>query len=86
MRRMGVFLLCAAWAFPALASAGETITYTYDAQGRLIQVDRAGTVNDGATAKYFYDDAESRTRVKVIGTGRSAPPSAPPQPSQQPRH
>lgn len=51
------------------AQAGETITYNYDALGRLVQVSRAGTVNNGATAAYTYDPANNRTNVTTTAPG-----------------
>lgn len=49
------------------ALASETITYTYDAQGRLIQVDHAGGPNNGVKREYAYDDADNRTQKKTTG-------------------
>jgi YD repeat-containing protein len=43
--------------------AAETITYTYDAKGRLVTVVRSGTVNNGVTATYSHDKANNRTAV-----------------------
>lgn len=48
-------------------SATETITYTYDAKGRLVLVNRSGTVNNNVVANYTYDRADNRTNVKVTG-------------------
>ena len=45
------------------ASATETITYTYDARGRLIKVVHSGTVNNNNQACYQYDKADNRTNV-----------------------
>ena len=45
------------------ASANETITYTYDARGRLIKVVHTGTVNNNNQACYVYDKADNRTNV-----------------------
>ncbi len=56
----------------APAMAAETITYTYDARGRLVQVARTGTVNNGVTTSYQFDKADNRT-VKTT-TGSSSPP------------
>jgi YD repeat-containing protein len=47
------------------ASASETINYSYDALGRLVQVRRTGTVNNNVTANYQYDKAGNRTNVNV---------------------
>jgi len=47
------------------ASASETITYSYDARGRLVQVKHGGTVNNNVTANYTYDKADNRTNVNV---------------------
>jgi YD repeat-containing protein len=61
--------------FPALlllgasAQASETITYTYDALGRLVAVARSGSVNNGASSAYGYDPANNRTNVTVTGGG-----------------
>ncbi len=49
------------------ANAGETFDYTYDAQGRLIKVERSGTVNDNVDTVFEYDDAGNRTREKTTG-------------------
>jgi hypothetical protein len=49
------------------ANASETLTYTYDALGRVVKVSRTGTVNNGVTANYSYDHADNRTNVTVTG-------------------
>lgn len=56
------------------ASAAETIDYTYDAQGRLIKVERSGTVNNDVDTDYEYDDADNRTREKITGSTNLPPP------------
>lgn len=53
--------------YPAIASAAETVTYTYDAKGRLIKVVHTGTVNNGVTTDYTHDKADNRKNVKVSG-------------------
>ncbi|HEY0313477.1 MAG TPA: hypothetical protein VGC56_13385 [Allosphingosinicella sp.] len=57
-----------------IAAATETITYTYDARGRLIKVERTGTVNNGVTTTYTHDKADNRSNVTVTGSPNSSPP------------
>src|SRR6478735_8405561 len=69
-------LLVCALSVPALvastqSSASETVTYGYDGRGRLVQVGRSGSVNDGFQANYSYDKADNRTNVTVSGPGFS---------------
>lgn len=45
----------------AAAFAAETITYKYDARGRLIRVVHTGSVNNNVTTNYTIDKAENRT-------------------------
>lgn len=49
------------------AQAAETITYTYDAQGRLVTVVSSGSVNNGVQTVYAHDNADNRQRVTVSG-------------------
>lgn len=65
MRRMLAVLLLVA--VPGAAVATETVTYTYDAKGRLTKVERTGTVNNGITTTYTQDKADNRTNVKTVG-------------------
>ncbi|HEU0099625.1 MAG TPA: hypothetical protein VFQ67_12730 [Allosphingosinicella sp.] len=71
------------WVLPAAAAAAlaasaalaaETITYTYDAKGRLVKVERSGTVNNGVKAEYAHDKADNRTNVTVTGSPNPPPP------------
>lgn len=55
------------------AHANETITYTYDAKGRLVKVERSGTANNGVNATYTLDKANNRKNVKVTGSPNPAP-------------
>lgn len=48
------------------ANASETITYTYDSRGRLVKVERSGTVNNNVSAEYKYDKGDNRTNVNVV--------------------
>jgi hypothetical protein len=56
------------------ASAAETITYVYDARGRLKQVIRTGTVNNGVTTTYAIDKADNRTNKTTTGSPNPPPP------------
>jgi YD repeat-containing protein len=58
---LGLLLLGAA------AYAAETITYTYDARGRLVRVVHSGTVNSNVTTNYTYDDQNNRTLKNTTG-------------------
>jgi hypothetical protein len=58
-------------ASPALAA--ETITYSYDAKGRLVKVVRSGTVNNNVTVEYSHDKSDNRTRVKTINSPNPPP-------------
>ncbi|HEX8571683.1 MAG TPA: RHS repeat domain-containing protein [Allosphingosinicella sp.] len=73
----------AAAALPAPAAAAETISYGYDARGRLVRVERAGTANGSITA-YAFDRADNRTAMtvtsapgrgyRILPTGAGGPP------------
>lgn len=56
------------------AFATETITYTYDAKGRLIKVVRAGTVNNNVTTEYTHDKANNRKTVVTTNSPNPPPP------------
>jgi hypothetical protein len=74
-KQAGLVLAAAATAaIPALAVAGETINYSYDAKGRLVKVERTGTVNDNVKAEYKHDKAGNRTHVTVTGSLNTPPP------------
>ena len=68
-----IALSIAALTATAMASATETINYTYDARGRLVQVKHTGNVNNNVSANYTYDKAENRTNVNVVSPN-SPPP------------
>jgi len=57
--------LCLAWTSPAWAT--ETITYTYDALGRLVQAAHSGSVNNGQQTTYTLDPASNRTNTTTTG-------------------
>lgn len=60
--------------FAAPAQAAETITYVYDARGRVKQVIRTGTVNNGVTTTYGLDKADNRTTKTTTGSLNPPPP------------
>ena len=59
---------------PAMLQATETITYTYDAKGRLKTVVRTGTVNNNVTTNYTHDKANNRKNVTVTNSPNPPPP------------
>jgi hypothetical protein len=73
MKTRSVLAACTIAAIPAVAIAAETITYTYDSKGRLLKVERSGTVNNGVKSEYTLDKADNRVLVKVSGSPNSSP-------------
>ena len=47
--------------------ASETISYSYDALGRLVKVVHAGSVNNNMQTVYTSDPADNRTNVATTG-------------------
>jgi uncharacterized protein RhaS with RHS repeats len=73
--RIAILLAGAAVAaVPALAIAAETIAYRYDARGRLVAVERSGTVNNNVNTSYSYDKADNRTGKTTTGSSNPGPP------------
>ncbi len=66
--RHSIRLALAGLLLPARAQASETVTYNYDAVGRLTNVTRGGSVNSGIITTYRYDKADSRVSVDVTGS------------------
>ena len=62
--------------FSTAAAASETITYTYDARGRVKQVAHSGTpvANNGVATTYTYDKASNRTNKSTTGSSNPGPP------------
>lgn len=65
--RYSTLILSALLLTPAGAYAAETITYQYDAKGRLIQATHSGSSNDGLASAYSYDAADNRIQHAVSG-------------------
>jgi hypothetical protein len=57
-------------AVAAAAMASETVTYTYDVRGRLVQVKHSGAVNNNITTNYGYDKADNRTLKNTTGASQ----------------
>lgn len=66
--RHTVLLGLGVMAISSAAFAAETIQYKYDARGRLVQVIRTGTVNNGVTTSYVHDKANNRTNTTTTGS------------------
>lgn len=62
-----VLVIIAVVGCAAAAAASETITYSYDARGRLVKVEHVGNVNNGITTTYTYDKADNRTNKTTTG-------------------
>lgn len=54
--------------------SAETIRYIYDAKGRVVRVERTGTVNNGVSVNYEHDRANNRRRIVVVGSTNNPPP------------
>jgi len=67
MMKVRIGLGCLLALLPVVASATETVTYTYDAKGRLVKVVHTGTVNNNLTTTYGHDRADNRMSVKTTG-------------------
>jgi len=65
MRAFAAFLIIVL--LGASAWASETITYKYDARGRLVQVNHTGTVNNNVVTNYTYDKADNRQNKTTTG-------------------
>ena len=66
-------LALALLAMVSAATAAETVTYSYDAKGRLVKVVRTGTVNNNVTVEYSHDKADNRTRLKTTNSPNPPP-------------
>lgn len=73
MQLFGLFAVAMGFASGA-AHAAETITYQYDAKGRLTQVAHSGSVNNDVVASYTFDQADNRTNLTVSGSPFNSPP------------
>lgn len=68
-RVAGRILAMLALAISAVAQAGVTTSYTYDALGRLVATGTSGDVNNGLTKTITYDPAGNRQTYTISGGG-----------------
>jgi YD repeat-containing protein len=59
------------------AAAAESVTYSYDALGRLIRTQRSGGPASGVDAQTTYDRAGNRAGVVVANAPTNTPPPPP---------
>lgn len=52
------------------AVAAETITYAYDAKGRLVRAVASGGPNNGTITTYDHDKTDNRKSIKTTGAPR----------------
>ena len=64
--RTRIILLAATLGIASVVQAAQTITYTYDARGRVVKVVRT-TGSNVKTTTYEHDRANNRRKVKVTG-------------------
>lgn len=83
-RRMLLLASCAvAGVAGSVANGAETVTYSYDAQGRLRASSVSGGPSNGTNTAICYDAASNRERYVTTVSGAAAcipttyPPSAP---------
>lgn len=69
-----VALLTISVAAPFSAHAGETVSYSYDAKGRLVKVVHTGTVNNNVQTTYTHDKADNRKNTTTTGSPNATPP------------
>lgn len=69
----------------AISTSAQTVTYTYDALGRLRSSSTTGGPNNGTDTAICYDAASNRERyVTTIGSAASCTPSPYPTPTPSP--
>ncbi|MEE9433379.1 MAG: hypothetical protein V3V15_03980 [Sphingorhabdus sp.] len=74
MKRTSLFITASIFTLATSAYAAETQKYTYDAKGRLVKVERSGSVNNNVDTEYTHDKADNRKKVKTTGSQNPPPP------------
>lgn len=72
-RSIAISIVFSAMIFASPSYGAETITYTYDAKGRLVSVARAGTVNNNVQTSYAHDKADNRKNTTTTGSPNTPP-------------
>ena len=67
-------LAAAALAAALPAFAAETVTYGYDARGRLVEVKRVVNGGNPVTTSYGFDKADNRVSKTTTGSPNPPPP------------
>lgn len=74
IRKPVAALLALGLLMPVPVIAAETVTYTYDARGRLVKTVHTGTVNNNTQTCYKLDKADNRANVKkTVGSLPACP-------------
>lgn len=85
MRASRLALVTALLMTSGAALAAETISYKYDARGRLLEVARSGGLNNLVTTTYAHDRANNRLRKSTVGASNTKPfPEPEPEPNPGP--
>jgi hypothetical protein len=71
--RKRFIIACVAVLWSGAGLAAETITYTYDAKGRVVSVVRSGSVNNGVSVTYQHDKADNRKNLTTTGSANPPP-------------
>jgi hypothetical protein len=61
-------VIALAGSYSLAAGAAEAIKYAYDAHGRVVKVERTGSVNNGVKVEYVHDKVDNRTQAKTTGS------------------
>lgn len=84
MRSLLISVSVIALMAPSSINATETVIYSYDTQGRLVQSVISGSVNNGQSSSTTFDTAGNRTNYTVSLSGGTPPPPPPPSPPPPP--
>ena len=72
--RLALRLVAGSAVAAGAASAAETITYRYDARGRLVEVKRVVNGGTPIVTSYALDKADNRTNKSTTGSPNPGPP------------